>query len=1169
MMPPINYRIGLDIGIASVGWSVILNNALDEPCHIVDMGVRIFEKSEDDQTGATLAMARRGARSQRRLIRRRKHRLDRVKHLLEEKGIIVLEAFEKRYHEAGLPDVYKLRTEALDRKLSNDELAQVLIHIAKHRGFKSNRKADAADKESGLLLAATADNKKLLMEKGYRTVGEMLYKDSAFRLETPWNKAGFTLNARNRDGSYKHTMLRDLLVDEVNTIFDRQQALGNAVAGDDLREAYLAIMTAQRSFDMGPGGESPYALDGFEDKVGICTLEREEKRAAKAAYTAEYFNVLQKINHTRIISEFGDYRGFTAEEKVVLLNEVHIRKSLTYAQVKAKLKLNAIDTFSTLNYNKQNGDLAKTEKTKFISMPFTVSVKEILEGNPRENEADRRLYDEVARILTNYKNDDNRTEALKKLHLADDKIQELLMLTPAQHLHLSVKAMNKLIPFLEQGMVYSDACEHAGYQSTAKTKMHVLKSYKVRRADGSVDIEKTKVIQNEAKEIQKQLQDITSPVVRRAISQSLKVLNAIILKYGSPQAIHVELAREMAKTFDERHKITSSNKKRQDENGKFLEEISKFINNPKGQDLVKYRLWQQQDGFDPYTGRKIPVEQLFKNDGYEIDHILPYSKSMDDSYANKVLVAAEANRLKKNQTPYEYFEHSNKSSMTWDQYVSWVLSTIKDENKRRHMLKKHIHEDEERQFIARNLNDTRYATRFVLSLIRDYLEFAPWNTDGKKKHAFAVNGVITGYLRKRWGLPQKNRETHQHHSVDAVVIACVTDHMIQRISSYSKQLEMDQNRYVDPDTGEILDRAKMDAATWKRKLWMPMPWKTFRDELVIRLGDDPLGFITEHSDVMTSLNLPEWMLSPEVIHPIFVSHMETHKITGKAHDDTIRSGKYLSTIGNAFSKVAIETLKINNNTGEIDGFADKHGELLINAKSDMLLYNALKNELLGAKLEGRKPFYDKNGNLNAFHKPKSDGTEGPIVRKVKIMTKVQSGVELTNNAIAGRKKGAMIRIDVFRIALPKKPDTFKYHFVPIYIDDAVRQVMPMRAAAKDKPQSEWKIMKESDFIFSLYPNDLIYFKSARGVPVASKAGNKFKLNEGYVYYKGADISGLTIKVESHDGLIEDARFGIQTLDAFEKYTVDILGNKSLVKHEKRRVVKTKKQRTRKTENHGL
>lgn len=1154
MMPPINYRIGLDIGIASVGWSVILNNALDEPCHIVDMGVRIFEKPEDAKTGETLATARRGARSQRRLIRRRKHRLDRVKHLLEEKGIIVLEAFEKRYHEAGLPDVYELRTAALDRKLSNDELAQVLIHIAKHRGFKSNRKADAADKESGLLLAATADNKKLLMEKGYRTVGEMLYKDSAFRLETPWNKAGFTLNARNRDGSYKHTMLRDLLVDEVNTIFDRQQALGNAVADDDLREAYLAIMTAQRSFDMGPGGKSPYALDGFGDKVGFCTLEREEKRAPKAAYTAEYFNVLQKINHTRIISEFGEYRDFTAEEKVVLLNEVHIRKSLTYAQVKAKLKLNATDTFSTLNYNKQNGDLEKTEKTKFISMPFTVSVKEILEGNPRENEADRRLYDEVARILTDYKNDDNRTESLKKLRLADDKIQELLMLTPAQHLHLSVKAMNKLIPFLEQGMVYSDACEHAGYQSAAKTKMHVLKSYKARCADGSVDIEKTKVIQNEAKEIQEQLQDITSPVARRAISQSIKVLNAIILKYGSPQAVHVELAREMAKTFDERNKIKSSNDKRQAENEVFLNDIRKYIKNPKGQDLVKYRLWQQQDGFDPYTGRKIPVEQLFKNDGYEIDHILPYSKSMDDSYANKVLVAAEANRLKKNQTPYEYFEHSNKSSMTWDQYVSWVLSTIKDENKRRHMLKKHIHEDEERQFIARNLNDTRYATRFVLSLIRDYLEFAPWNTDGKKKHAFAVNGVITGYLRKRWGLPQKNRETHQHHSVDAVVIACVTDHMIQRISSYSKQLEMDQNRYVDPDTGEILDRAKMDAATWKRKLWMPTPWKTFRDELEIRLGDHPLGFIMEHADVMTNLNLPEWMLSPEVIHPIFVSHMETHKITGKAHDDTIRSGKYLSTIGSAFSKVPIETLKLDNKTGEIAGFYDaRSGELLMNAKSDMLLYNALKNELKMAKSEGRKPFYDKNGNLIEFHKPKADDTEGPLVRKVKILTNVQSGVELSNNAIAGRTKGAMIRIDVFKIPHPKDPDKFKYYFVPIYIDDAVKKNVPMKAVTALKPKSEWKMMKDKDFAFSLYPNDLVHIKSQKGISAITTTGHKFKPTDAYVYYKTSNVHTASIMVEAHDSSYTAEGIGIQNLVSFEKFQVDVLGNRKLVKREKRKM----------------
>ena len=124
-------------------------------------------------------------------------------------------------------------------------------------------------------------------------------------------------------------MLRDLLVDEVNTIFDRQQALGNAVADDDLREAYLAIMTAQRSFDMGPGGESPYALDGFGDKVGFCTLEREEKRAPKAAYTAEYFNVLQKINIPELSANLVSIVILLLKKKLCFLmkciSEKHLR----------------------------------------------------------------------------------------------------------------------------------------------------------------------------------------------------------------------------------------------------------------------------------------------------------------------------------------------------------------------------------------------------------------------------------------------------------------------------------------------------------------------------------------------------------------------------------------------------------------------------------------------------------------------------------------------------------------------------------------------------------------------------------------------------------------------------------------------------------------------------
>ena len=179
----LNYRIGLDIGITSVGWAALENNSQDEPVRIVDLGVRLFEAAETPK-GTSLAEPRREARTTRRRLRRRRHRLDRIKWLLQEHGIIQIGQFMERYHSAGLPDVYQLRYEALGRKLKDEEFAQILVHIAKHRGFRSTRKAelkDKKDKEAGAILSATQDNKKIMEEHGYRTVGEMIYKDEKFR----------------------------------------------------------------------------------------------------------------------------------------------------------------------------------------------------------------------------------------------------------------------------------------------------------------------------------------------------------------------------------------------------------------------------------------------------------------------------------------------------------------------------------------------------------------------------------------------------------------------------------------------------------------------------------------------------------------------------------------------------------------------------------------------------------------------------------------------------------------------------------------------------------------------------------------------------------------------------------------------------------------------------
>lgn len=1124
----LDYRIGLDIGIASVGWAVLQNDSKGEPVHIVDLGVRIFDKAEQPKTGESLAAPRRDARTTRRRLRRRKHRMDRIKRLFSEKGLIEIEPFMERYHTGKLQDVYQLRYEALDRKLKDEEFAQVLLHIAKHRGFRSTRKSEMAeDKEGGQVLKATNENKQRMEEKGYRTVGEMMYLDEEFRIACPWVERGYVFAPRNKAGNYRHTVLRAMLVEEVHAIFAAQREMGNEKATEELEEKYLEIMESQRSFDLGPGNQpdgtpSPYAVNGFEGRVGNCTFEKDELRGAKGTYTAEYFVALQKISHTRLVNTDGEIRNFTEEERQILIELLHSKREVQYAAVRKKLNLGVDTRFYNLNYRgKKEKDTGKavdieaqikeTEKAKFISMPYYHDYKKILGQRLTEmRETERQdLLDEVGRILTYFKNDDSRTERLSELGLSQEEMEGLLPLNPAKFQHLSIKAMRNIIPYLEQGMNYDKACTQAGYDFKADdndTKQKLLKGEAVNAV----------------------LEDITNPVVRRSVSQTVKVINAIIRKYGSPQAVHIELAREMAKNFDERKKLENAMKERGDSNEKAKKKIQELgVLSPSGQDILKYRLWEEQDGICMYSGKKIPLVALFKP-GYEIDHILPYSITFDDSFRNKVLVAAEENQQKGNRTPYEYFGNDEEK---WKKFEIRVNTTIRDFKKQEKLLKKHFTEEERKEFKERNLNDTKYITTVVYNLIRQNLELAPLCVEGKKKQVRAVNGTITAYLRKRWGLPQKDRDTDTHHAMDAVVIACCTDGMIQKISRYTKGRELRYARgyrYVDEETGEIFDCREMDRDEWDKKFGVkvPLPWNTFRTELEVRMGNDPKNFLDTHMDVATELDYPEFIY--ENMRPIFVSRMPNHKVTGAAHADTIRSPRHFKEAGVVLTKTALTDLKLNKD-GEIEGYYNK--------ESDWILYHALKRQLELYGGDAKKAFAEE------FHKPKADGTEGPVVKKVKIEKKQTSGV-LVNGGEGIAENGSMVRIDVFR-------KDGKYYFVPIYTADVVKKVLPNRAATQNKPYNEWRVMEDKDFVFSLYSRDLIHVKSKKEMPLKLTGGGKSTTKEMYAYYIKSNIALASIIGIAHDNSYKFENLGIQSLELLEKCQVDILGNVSVVKQEKR------------------
>lgn len=1153
------YRLGLDIGIVSVGAAVVQTNSFDNPCHLTEPDVRKFTAAEcrenGKNNGKSAAVPRRECRSTRRRIRRKQLRMNCIKQALQKADLIDIDEFMKRYSDGTLPNVYQLRYEGLDRLLTDDEFAQILIHIAKHRGFLSTRRADKKDKESGAILAATSANQKLMMEKGYRTVGEMMYLDESFHTPCSNNEQGFIVTPRNKAKDYKHTIYRSMLVDEVHALFDAQRKLGNTKATETLESEYLEIMTRQRSYDLGPGlqadgTKSPFAMDGYKSNAGECTFYKNETRAAKGTYTAELSMTLQKINNLKLVDRYGDGRFLTDEEKQKILEYISKHKTMKYKTVKTLLGIDPMIRFNLLNYGKkkktkkESEDKTKDDSTKkkgtkksktkaetsekadkdankeetelerinriedtvFVSMEFTLSYTDCLKTRIKTlSETEKRdLFDEVGELLTSYKTDEARIEKLSNLGLTSEEIDHLLDLNPKGYARLSHKVMKEIEPYLVQGLTYDKACAAAGldFQVTyTGEKMKYLKG----------------------PEINNIINNIQSPVVRRSVAQTVRIINAIIRKYGSPQAVNVELSREMSKSFLERKKAETAMELRHKENVKFCEEIKKLgINSPNGEDITRYRLWKDQNGICLYSGEKIPTRAMFTRE-YEIDHIIPYSISLDDRYQNKVLVKAKENQTKGNRLPYEYFGHDKTR---WAAYENRVESLIKSDGKKAHLLKKNYTKEDQREFTERNLNDTRYATTVVYNMILQYLYLEPYNCDGKTKQVYAVNGAVTAYLRKRWGLNKKDRTNDRHHAMDAVVIACCTDEMIAKVTKYMQDRETAYSknfRIADEETGEILTRSNFTREQYDEAYGVrfPVPWETFREEIDLRIfNDDPFDYLMKDRNLQIKIDYPDWMYGEEespvakgkyinYIRPMFVSVACSHKATGRAHEETIRSAKYHDSDSLVISKKALKDLKLDKDN-EIKDYYNK--------ECDPLLYEALRNRLLEYGGDGKKAFAEE------FHKPKADGSDGPVVKSVKVIEKKTTGVQI-NHGLAGN--GNMVRVDLYQ-------KEGKYYAVPIYISDMVKKEIPRKAATGGKQYKDWRVMNPDDFLFSVYPRDLLHLKKW-------KPFNDGLSNDIYMYFAGLDPASASFAVTAHDSSISLRGIGIQNLELIEKCQVDMLG----------------------------
>ena len=1060
---PLNYILGLDIGIASVGWAMVEIDEKENPIRLIDLGVRAFERAEVTKTGDSLAMARRLARSVRRLTRRRAHRLLRARRLLKREGVLQAADFDENGLIKSLPNTpWQLRAAALDRKLTPLEWSAVLLHLIKHRGYLSQRKneGETADKELGALLKGVADNAQALQTGDFRTPAELAL--NKFEKESG--------HIRNQRGDYSHTFSRKDLQAELNLLFEKQKEFGNPHISDGLKEGIETLLMTQRPALSG---------DAVQKMLGHCTFEPAEPKAAKNTYTAERFIWLTKLNNLRILEQ-GSERPLTDTERAMLMDEPYRKSKLTYAQVRKLLGLEDTAFFKGLRYGKDNAEASTLMEMKAYHAISRALEKEGLKDKKSPLNLSPELQDEIGTAFSLFKTDEDITGRLK------DRVQPEILEALLKHIsfdkfvQISLKALRRIVPLMEQGKRYDEACaEIYGDYYGEKNSEEMLYLTPI-PAD-----------------------EIRNPVVLRALSQARKVINAVVRRYGSPARIHIETAREVGKSFKDRKEI----EKRQEENrkdrekaaAKFREYFPNFVGEPKSKDILKLRLYEQQHGKCLYSGKEIDLGRLNEKGYVEIDHALPFSRTWDDSFNNKVLVLGSENQNKGNRTPYEYF-NGKDNNREWLEFKARVETSRFPHSKKQRIL---LQKFDEEGFKERNLNDTRYVNRFLCQFVADHMQL----TGKGKRRVFASNGQITNLLRGFWGLHKVRAENDRHHALDAVVVACSTVAMQQRITRFVRYKEMNafDGKTVDKETGEVLHQ----------KTHFPRPWEFFTQEVMIRVFGKPDGEPEfEEADTPEKLRalLVEKLSSRlEAVHeyvtPLFVSRAPNRKMSGQGHMETVKSPKRLDE-GISVLRVPLTQLKL------------KDLEKMVNREREPKLYEALKARLEAHKDDPAKAFAEP------FYKQDKAGNRTQQVKAVRIEQVQKTGVWVRNqNGIADN--ATMVRVDVFEKG-------GKYYLVPIYSWQVAKGILPDRAIIAFKDEEEWQLIDDSfNFKFPLHPNDL--------VEVITKKARIF----GYFASCHRGTGNINIRIHDLDnkvgknGILEG--IGVKTALSFQKYQIDELG----------------------------
>ena len=837
--------LGLDLGVGSIGWCLIEKDDNNTPRRILRMGSRIVPISSDEESGYTRGNAisknadRTAKRTARKCYDRYQLRRQALVNLLKKLG---MEPNKNLMFEQTPLELWQKRADAASKEITLEELGRVLLHINQKRGYKHSRLSNSDSKETAYV--QEVNSRYVVLRAEGLTVGQhFAAKLKENEQESADGKKYY--NYRIKEQVYP----RHAYEEEVKKILEVQSQYHSDVLTSDVCKEIGDIIFYQRDLKSCKNLVSFCEFESYTIKKDGKKITIGPKVAPRTSPLAQLSSILETANNITIRNRRNDELYISPEQRKA------IAEFLDNHEV---MKLT--DLYKILNIGKKDGWWAGKAIGKGLKGNTTkCQIREALSGLPKEQvdsltafklEIDECVDEETGEVrkridntkaekqplyrlwhlLYSIKDNDELTGALRHLGIENKEIIEKLCKIDSRtagYANKSAKAIGRILPYLMDGVMYSEACGRAGY-------------------DHSRRVNPDRVLLTHLPQIQKN--ELRQPVVEKILNQLVNIVNALLEKEGAIDEIRVELARELKQSKDERNEVFKRNSQNERKNKEYAERIKEYGLTPTRNRIMKMRMWEESEYTCMYCGQPVNVSEFLKGADVEREHIIPRGLLFDNSFTNQVCSCRRCNSKKGMRTAYDFIA-DEKGQEGLDIYIDRIndlfnrkkisrskfnrLMASHKAYMRRKAQGKETDEDKElwENFIDRQLRQSQYIAKKSVEMLQQVC-----------KNVYTTSGSITDFVRHQWGYDEllhelnferfkkagltamvkqlqsgkeveverikdwTKRLDNRHHAVDALAIACTTQGMIQRLNTLNasradmlEELSSNDRRLVDPD----------------------------------------------------------------------------------------------------------------------------------------------------------------------------------------------------------------------------------------------------------------------------------------------------------------------------------------------------------------------------------